>query len=106
MPCILLGEPRLTACAATCHLLGQLYCRRDLEHARHHSRQMSARMASAHLMTQNAEAASAQQLAAAAAAEHKAEKLDLKLADVQWELEQCQRQLKDKTAQAEQQLKV
>ncbi|KAL0038702.1 hypothetical protein WJX79_003946 [Trebouxia sp. C0005] len=79
--------------------------RRDLEHAQQYSRQMSARMASAHLMTQNAEAASAQQLAAAAAAEHEAEKLDLKLVDVQWELEQCQRQLKDKTTEAEQQLK-
>ncbi|DBB00057.1 hypothetical protein WJX77_006620 [Trebouxia sp. C0004] len=79
--------------------------RRDLEHAQQYSREMSARMASAHLMTQNAEAASAQQLAAAASAERKAEKLDLKLADVQWELEQCQRQLKDKTAEAEQQLK-
>ncbi len=87
-------------------LHGALSCRRDLKHAQQYSQQMSARMASAHLMIRNAEAASAQQLAAAAAAEHKAEKLDLKLADVQWELEQCQRQLKDKTAEAEQQLKV
>ena len=57
-------------------------------------------------MIQNAEAASAQQTAAAVAAEHKAEKLDLKLADTQWELEQCQQQLKDKTAQAQHQMKV
>ena len=63
-------------------------------------------MASSTLMIQNAEAASAQQTAAAAAAEHKAEKLDLKLADTQWELEQCQRQLKDRTAQTECQMKV
>lgn len=77
-----------------------------MEHAKNHSRQMSARMASSHLMTQNAEAASSQQLAAVAAAVHRAEKLDLKLADVQWELEQCQQQLKDKTAQTELQLKV
>lgn len=63
-------------------------------------------MASSNLMIQNAEAASAQQTAAAAAAEHKAEKLDLKLADTQWDLEQCQRQLKDRTAQTECQMKV
>lgn len=57
-------------------------------------------------MIQNAEAASAQQTAAAAAAEHQAEKLDLKLADTQWELEQYQRQLKDKTIQTEHQMMV
>ena len=67
---------------------------------------MSARMASSSLMAQNAEAASAQQSAAAAAAEHNAEKLSQKLGDVQWELEQCQRQLKDKTTQSVRQLKV
>lgn len=67
---------------------------------------MSARMASSSLMAQNAEAASAQQSAAVAAAEHNAQKLSLKLSDIQWELEQCQRQLKDKTSQSEQQLKV
>ena len=63
-------------------------------------------MVSSNLMIQNAESASAQQTAAAAAAEHKAEKLDLKLANLQWELEQCQRQLKDKASQTEHQLKV
>lgn len=81
-------------------------CRRELERAQHQSRQFTARMASSNLMIQNAEAASAQQTAAAAAAEHKADKLDLRLADTQWELEQCQRQLKDRTAQTESQMKV
>lgn len=81
-------------------------CRGELERAQHQSRQFTARMASSNLMIQNAEAASAQQTAAAAAAEHRAEKLDCKLTDIQWELEQCQRQLEDKTAQTEHQMKV
>ena len=77
-----------------------------MKSAQHQVRQMSARLASAQLMAQNAEATSSHQTAAAASAEHNADKLERKLADVQWELEQSQQQLRSKSHHAEHKLKV
>lgn len=67
---------------------------------------MSARLASAQLMAQNAEATSCQQTAAAASAEHNAQKLKRQVADLQWELEESQQQLRSKMHHAEHKLKV
>lgn len=80
--------------------------RSEAEAAQHQVRQISARLASAQLVAQDAEATSSQLTSAAASAEHRAQKLERKLGDVQWELEQCQQQLRSKTQHAEHKLKV
>lgn len=83
-----------------------MICRAEVESAQHQARQMSARLASSQLMAQNAEATTSQQTAAAASAEHTAQKLGRKVADLQWEVEQSQQQLTSKTHHAEHKLKV
>ena len=77
-----------------------------MESAQHQARQMSARLASSQLVAQNAEANCSQQTVAAASAEHNAQKLERKVVDLQWEVEQTQQQLRSKAHHAEHKLKV
>lgn len=77
-----------------------------MEAAQHQARQMSARLASSQLVAQNAEATCSHQTVAAASAEHKAQKLERKVVDLQWEVEQTQQQLRSKAHHAELKLKV
>ena len=80
--------------------------RSEVETAQQQARQLSARLASSQLMAQNAEATCSQQTAAAASAEHNAQKLERKIVDLQWDIEQTQQQLRSKVHHADHKLKV
>lgn len=81
-------------------------CRAEVKSAQNQACQMSARLASSQLMAQNAEATASQHQAAAASVEHGSQKLKRRVADLQWELEESQQQLRSSQHQAEHKLKV